>query len=60
MIEANQCPKPIEAFNKILDQKPDYLEVHIHLSTCHSKISNNIKADQYLKIWDSRNIEMTT
>ena len=40
----------VGAFNKTLDQKPDYLEVHFHLSTYHNKLGKNIKADQHLKI----------
>lgn len=55
-MKSNQCSKSIEAFNKTLDQKPDYLEVHLHLSTCHTKLGNNIKADQHLKLWDSRKL----
>ena len=35
---------------KTLDQKPDYLEVHFHLSTYHNKLGKNIKTDQHLKI----------
>jgi len=54
-MEAGQCPQAIQAFSKTLDQKPDYLEVHLHLSTCHNKLGNNIKAEQHLKIWNSRN-----
>lgn len=50
-----KCPQAIEAFNKTLDQKPDYVEVHLHLSTCHNKLGHSVKADQHLKIWDSRN-----
>ena len=56
-MEANQYTKSIEVFSKTLDQKPDYLEVHLHLSICHNKLGNNIKAEQHLKLWDSRNIE---
>jgi tetratricopeptide (TPR) repeat protein len=53
-MDTNQCYKSIDAFNKTLDQKPDYLEAHLHLSTCHNKLGNNIKADQHLKVWNSR------
>jgi len=56
-MEANQCPKSVGAFNKKLDQKPDYLEVHLQFSTCHNKVGINIKADQHVKIWNSRNIK---
>ena len=55
-MEAERCHEAIEVFNKTLDQKPDYVEVHLHLSTCHNKLGNTEKADQHLKIWDSRNI----
>lgn len=54
-MEAGICPEAIQAFSKTLDQKPDYFEVHLHLSTCHNKLGNNIKAEQHLKIWHSRN-----
>ena len=50
----NQCLESIEAFNKTLDQKPDYLEAHLHLSTCHNKLGHNFKAEQHFKVWDSR------
>jgi len=53
-MKVDLCPESIEAFSKTLDQKPDYLEVHLHLSTCHNKLGNNIKAEQHLKVWNSR------
>lgn len=55
-MEAGLCPESIQAFSKTLDQKPDYLEAHLHLSTCHNKLGNNIKAEKHLKIWNSREI----
>jgi tetratricopeptide (TPR) repeat protein len=53
-MDANQCLKSIEAFNKTLDQKSDYLEAHLHLSTCHNKLGHNMKAEQHLTVWNSR------
>jgi tetratricopeptide (TPR) repeat protein len=53
-MHANQCLKSIEAFNKTLDQKSDYLEAHLHLSTCHNKLGHSMKAEQHLKVWSSR------
>ncbi|MEK9629906.1 MAG: tetratricopeptide repeat protein [Nitrospinota bacterium] len=53
-MEAGLCSEAIQAFSKTLDQKPDYLEAHLHLSTCHNKLGNNLKAEQHLKIWNSR------
>lgn len=54
-MEAGFCPQSIQAFSKTLDQKPDYLEAHLHLSTCQNELGNNIEAEQHLKIWNSRN-----
>ncbi len=55
LMEADRCLESIESFNKTLDQNPEYLEVHLHLSTCHKKLGNRLQSDKHLKLWNTRN-----
>lgn len=53
-MDTDRCLDSIEAFNKTLDQKPDYDEVHLHLSTCHKKLGNMAQSDKHLHLWHER------
>ena len=59
-MDVDRCSESIDAFNKTLDQKPDYDEVHLHLSNCHKKLGNTVQADRHLQVWNTRNKKETT
>ena len=54
LMNEKQYRQAIAEFDKTLELKPDYVEVHLHLATCYKGLGNSEEAQRHLALWNSR------
>ena len=54
LMNGDHCHKAIEEFKQTLILNPDYIEVHLHLSTCYKRLGKPEEAEKNLAIWNNR------
>lgn len=55
LMKEERFKEAIEEFEKTLQIKPSYQEVHLHLSTCFRALGNDAQADQHLNKYKGAN-----
>lgn len=54
LMNEDQCQEAIDEFKQTLKLNPDYLEVHLHLSTCYKELGKSEEAEKHLTLWNNR------